>query len=63
MKRTNWSTHATFGGTPMVSRYTQQRVAATDHCVAIAQRCPRCFEVFVARPEQPEHDCEVRVGA
>lgn len=58
MKRTNWSTHATFGGTPMVSRYTQQRVAASDHCVAIAKRCPVCFEVYMARPEQPEHGCQ-----
>lgn len=55
MKRTNWSTHATFGGTPMVSRYTQQRVAATDHCVAIIRRCPVCFATYVDRPGQPLH--------
>jgi hypothetical protein len=55
MKHTNWSTHPTFGGTPMVSRYTQQRVAASDHCVAIVRRCPVCFEVYVDRPGQPVH--------
>ena len=54
---TNWSTRPTFGGTPMTSRYTQQRIAATDHCVAIVRRCANCHETFVATPEQPEHDC------
>lgn len=58
MKLTNWSTHATFGGEPMVSRYTQQRIAASDHCVAIAKRCPHCFEVFLARPERPDCHCQ-----
>ena len=59
MRRTNWSTHLTFGGEALTSRACYgRRVAATDHCVAIIKRCPHCLETYVARPERPCHDCQ-----
>lgn len=60
MRTTNWSTHETFGGEGLTSRWTQKRVAATDHCVAIIKRCPRCFSDYVATPgHPPDHACLV----
>lgn len=58
MRRTNWSPDVTFGGEPLTSRYTQQRVAASDHCVAIVRRCERCHETFVATPKRPKCSCQ-----
>ena len=56
-KRTNWSTHSTFGGSPLVSRATGKAFAATDHCVALVKTCPRCFEKYMATPEKQDHGC------
>lgn len=56
-KRTNWSTHPTFGGSPLVSRATGKAFAATDHCVALVKTCPRCFEKYMATPTKQDHDC------
>lgn len=56
-RRTNWSTHLTFGGESLTSRACyKRRVAATDHCVAIERVCPHCYSKFIATPEQPQHE-------
>ena len=57
----NWIEAA--GGAPMTSRYTQQRIAARDHCVAIVRTCPQCHSRYVATPEQPEHGCQTKDAA
>lgn len=58
MRRTNWSTHLTFGGEPLTSRACfGRKVAATDHCVAIVRTCPHCYGKFVATPTAPNCAC------
>lgn len=58
MKQTGWSTFPTHGGSALTSRWTQKRVAATDHCVAIIRRCPQCFESYIDHSDRPDlHRC------
>lgn len=51
MAASDWSSHATLGGTPMQS-WVGKRVAATDHCVAIVRRCGGCLDQFVAHRDE-----------
>ncbi len=56
MRRTNWSTHLTFGGEPLTSRACLgAKVAATDHCVAIIKTCPHCLSPYLATATEPTH--------
>lgn len=57
-RRTNWSTHLTFGGESLTSRACyRRRVAASDHCVAIERVCPHCYSKFIATPNARYHGC------
>lgn len=61
IRRTNFASFPTLGGTKMRSR-GPGIVAASDTCVAIIRTCPLCYEKYMVTPRTPRHTIRIEIA-